>query len=264
VSVHIKLLLLALALFAAVGLTNESASRRTGLRAGNELITTPQPKPLLTEAPVISKQLKQRAQTTINQFEIAPELLNKAKALQQLAATPEYQQKLKGYEKRVAKAVGIGSLSGSKKTADEKEKSRQDGKYILFISASIPMPTLRRYARDIAKNDGLMVLRGTVGDNDNKLGPTLAFMAEVLKKNPDCEGVNCKYVKANVTIDPRLFVINDIKQVPALIFAKGMDFGGYVGKGQGLSAELPGKAGVVVYGDASFGGMVEGLIKRIE
>jgi hypothetical protein len=77
-----------------------------------------------------------------------------------------------------------------------------------------------------------MVLRGTVGADD-KLGPTLAFMAEVLKKNPDCEGVNCQFVKANVTIDPRLFAINEIKQVPALVFVEGFDFGGYVGRGRG-------------------------------
>jgi type-F conjugative transfer system pilin assembly protein TrbC len=235
VSALIKLLLPVMALFAAADL---AASQ--------------------TEAPVISKQLKQRAQTTINQIKLSPEMQKRAEALRQLTSTTNDQKKIKDYENRVAIAAGIGSLSGSKNAdEDKKDKASKSGKYILFISASIPMPTLRRYAKDIAKNDGLMVLRGTVGADD-KLGPTLAFMAEVLKKDPYCEGVNCEFVKANVTIDPRLFTINEIKQVPALVFVERFNFGGYVGKGQG--GELPGKAGVVVYGDASFGGMVGGLV----
>jgi hypothetical protein len=88
VSVHFKLLLPALGLFAATALANET--------------------------PVISKQLKQRAQTTINQFELSPEIQKKAEALRQFTSTEQYRQKQKDYEKRVAHAAGLGSLLGSK------------------------------------------------------------------------------------------------------------------------------------------------------
>lgn len=210
------------------------------------------------EAPQISDKLKQRVKDSIAEFKIPPAIMNKAEDLKQHSQTAEYRQKVKGYEQRIAKIIG------AEPTTDEDSqdsKPVKTDKFILFVSASMPETTLRRYAKDIAKVNGLMVLRGTIGD-DRKLGPTLAFMARILKKQPYCEGLHCEFIKANVTIDPRLFSINQVKQVPALIFVQDMEFSDYIDKKEGDG--LPERASAIVYGDASLKGMAGELYRLVK
>ena len=208
------------------------------------------------EAPAISAETRARVKAQIDKFVVSPEMKKRATALKHYVDQDTYQQKVKDYEKRIAAIVGIKPKSKGKEDDDE-HKTRKTDKFILFISASMPITTLRRYAKDMAKVNGLMVLRGTIGD-DHKLGPTLAFMAKVLKKNPDCEGMSCQLIKANVTIDPRLFAINQVKQVPALVLVEDMLFSDYIAKKTGDG--LPAKSAAIVYGDASLKGMIKELI----
>nr|WP_282099844.1 type-F conjugative transfer system pilin assembly protein TrbC [Pseudoalteromonas luteoviolacea] len=129
-------------------------------------------------------------------------------------------------------------------------------KLILFISSSIPQPTLRRYARAMEKVGGLLVLRGTVGD-PHKLQPTVRFMEHILKKDDLCAPPDCDYLGTHVTIDPRLFTRNRIKQVPALIFVEDMDMTNYIDKKEGDG--MPESTQFIVYGDASLKGLATEL-----
>jgi conjugal transfer pilus assembly protein TrbC len=126
---------------------------------------------------------------------------------------------------------------------------------ILFISETIPLDVLRRYARDLAKINGVMVLRGMKG-GIQKLQPTIAFIGDIVKIDPDCRGPACKIRRLDVIVDPVLFRENRIEAVPALIFVPNMQMISYCERGTEANRI---DAIDVVYGDASLPGMLKAL-----
>jgi hypothetical protein len=67
-----------------------------------------------------------------------------------------------------------------------------------------------------------MVLRGFVG-GARKIGPTAAFIADVLKADADCDPGRelCAMVDVSFIVDPLLFRRAGIGQVPALGWLRG-------------------------------------------
>jgi type-F conjugative transfer system pilin assembly protein TrbC len=89
----------------------------------------------------------------------------------------------------------------------------------LFISSSIPKMTLINYARTIAsiKEDRIvMVLRGCV-QGCTKIMPTATFIRGVV--NPQ-EG---EELNVEVIIDPFLYGLYNITQVPAIVYARNVN-----------------------------------------
>lgn len=126
----------------------------------------------------------------------------------------------------------------------------------IFVSASMPMQTLRAYARDLDRlgdQNIVMVLRGFV-DGMRYFQPTLDFLGKVLVKETGCRlnsSKPCESYQANIQIDPLVFHKLDISQVPAVAYVQSIqmvDAGQSMGRSGNLVAEPD---AVVVYGDAA-------------
>ncbi|MDF1554381.1 MAG: type-F conjugative transfer system pilin assembly protein TrbC [Deferrisomatales bacterium] len=97
----------------------------------------------------------------------------------------------------------------------------------LFISESVPLETLRNYARDVVEIGDpriVMVLRGFVGGMRHVL-PTRRFVLDVLRKDFACDPEarsDCDLYPANLVIDPLLFRRYDVQEVPTVVYAQGV------------------------------------------
>lgn len=182
-------------------------------------------------------------------------------------AGQEAQKALKGYQKkveeeqnRIARKMGIEKperQEGQKITG----KLGSTERIYIFVSSSMPLKALRRYAADLnrlADPNIVMVMRGFVGGMKH-FKPTGDFIESVLKKDEDCEAVTgkCEMYHADIQIDPLLFRRFGITQVPAVVYVPEVQ----VSKlgSEGIGDEVEGEAFYVVYGDASLG-YVMGMI----
>jgi len=103
---------------------------------------------------------------------------------------------------------------------EKKESQQRNGILYVFISKSVPLNTLRRYAKEINKRQlGTMVINGFVDSADN-IKPTMAFTASVIKADESCEGSQCRMLNVAVDINPILFQKYNIKSVPAFVYSE--------------------------------------------
>ncbi len=73
---------------------------------------------------------------------------------------------------------------------------------LVFVSSSMPKTSLIQLGKDVAKLDGILVFRGLI---NNSFTNTTKFMQEI------------GYNKVNTIIDPKLFSLFAIKQIPTFI-----------------------------------------------
>lgn len=77
------------------------------------------------------------------------------------------------------------------------DEKKEDGpklagnQLVMFVSSSMPLVTLRKYAHDLSKVGGVMVMRGTVG-GISKMVDTITLTRNVLNADPSCEGANAR------------------------------------------------------------------------
>ena len=128
-----------------------------------------------------------------------------------------------------------------------------DDRIYLFVSSSVPLPTIRNYAMDMARlNDPrfVLVMRGFVG-GAKRIGPTASFIADVLKVDPNCElnaNRECAMQDVPFIVDPTLFRKSGIEKVPAI---------GFIPGGTQIVAEP-----LIVYGDTSLGYALEQMSRE--
>ncbi len=180
-----------------------------------------------------------------------PEARQAAEALFRLYQSEAFQEKILKERNRLAE-----KFFGAKQKGVEDDNPKDGGngdpvtddRIYLFVSSSVPLPTLRNYATDMARlNDPrlILVMRGFVG-GANRIGPTASFIAEVLKADPNCElGANreCDMREIPFIVDPTLFRKAGIEKVPAIGFIPGGN--------QKIREPL------IIYGDASLGYALE-------
>lgn len=96
-----------------------------------------------------------------------------------------------------------------------------DFRIFIFISESVPMKTLKNYMKDVLKlRDALLVMRGVVG-SVTFLKPTQNFISNIAcGKNLDelKPENNCNV--GRVDINPLLFSLFNIGEVPAIVFSR--------------------------------------------
>lgn len=188
-----------------------------------------------------------------------------SKKIASYSKSSEFHQKQNDLKSAVTQVAGIkdetGNQSGPELVSDQ---------VVMFVSSSMPLQTLRNYARDLSKINGVMVMRGSIG-GISKIGETIKLTHDTLRTDPTCEGANCKMWGTQMLIDPVIFSVYDIKQVPALIYQPNMHIQSYC---DGL--ENINRASDVIYGDASVNGLltrlnqisanekITSLIKRLE
>jgi len=139
-----------------------------------------------------------------------------------------------------------------------------DERVYVFISSSVPLDTLRNYARAIDRlgyDNIFMVMRGFVGGM-KYIRPTIDFISSILKKDSSCDfasGEQCEVFSAAVNIDPLLFRAYNISEVPAIVYARGVSVSDSA-LSEGLTDNATYKDAYVVYGDVS----IEYAVKKIK
>ncbi|CSX10060.1 conjugal transfer protein TrbC [Citrobacter freundii] len=166
----------------------------------------------------------------------------------ELSKSEEFKARQKAVSSQVLSAAGL------QKTPEKEDGPRLAGnQLVMFVSSSMPLVTLRKYAHDLAKVGGVMVMRGTVG-GISKMVETTTLTRNILVADPSCTGAKCKMWGTEMLIDPMLFRIYGVNKVPALIYQPDMHIQSYCDGLEGVN-----KASTIVYGDAS----VRALLERI-
>lgn len=146
-----------------------------------------------------------------------------------------------------------------------------DERVYLFISSSMPVETLRAYARTLDKAADTkitMVMRGFIGGASKAL-PTMEFIAKVLVKEQDCfdrsyragGSIECPTFNTEVQIDPNLFTRYRINQVPAVVHATGVSMVDPTAS-EGLDDNTTVGGATVVYGDAAMDSILETMAEE--
>lgn len=136
-----------------------------------------------------------------------------------------------------------------------------DERIYVFISSSVPVETLRNYARDIDRIGSpniKMVMRGFVGGM-KYIKPTMEYLSDILKKDRLCDfraGQKCEVYGTSIYIDPLLFRAYNIKEVPAFVYVKGLKVMDPL-LSEGITDNVTSAQATVLYGDVSLEYAVE-------
>jgi len=186
-----------------------------------------------------------------------PEAEAAAEDLYQLYTSEPFQTQLDRERRRLAEEYfGVKKNEGHIKEPSERKDTSHLGRIYLLVSSSMPLTTLRNYALDLERLHDprlVMALRGFVG-GAGKIGPTAAFIAQVLQVDPDCKpGVNreCALRDFSIQVDPLVFRQFGITQVPAVVYEP--ESGNYHDR----TLEP-----LIVYGDAGLGYALELLARE--
>ncbi len=209
-----------------------------------------------------------------------------AQKMAKLFHSEAFQNKLREESKRVKRDVFRETFQegASESGSDDEEKGKdglsEDERIYVFISESVPLQTLRNLAADLAKGHephATMVLRGFVGGMAEIL-PTARFISSVQTKDPNCnvlDGQECPSNQVNIQVDPNLFRRYQIEQVPAVVFAQGVNPLDHTPGSEGLQEKAAVGDWFAFFGDGSLKYSLErinrkaqspgltGLIKRV-
>lgn len=204
-------------------------------------------------APVLAQQTvepseevkAQVAEILDGQVAVTPEIESALNAVMERVKSPEWASE----QNRLKREIGVLTGNGAAEDAQQEDELYvAEDRLVIFVSSSMPLTTLRNYAKDLDEINGLMVMRGMIGGMKT-MGPTLSHIAKVLRIDPNCTGGNCAMRTTNFVIDPVLFRENGISQVPAAVFVEDMPLEPYCERFEEDS--VPPKARYVVYGDVS-------------
>lgn len=185
------------------------------------------------------------------EFRIDPAIREQAQRAYQSTQTEAYRQKMNA-------AIETVFPQSSAATDEEAETGIRSGdRLYLFVSRSVPLTTLRRYAEALEETPGaVMLVRGFV-DGGTRIRPTLEFIASILRKDVNCTGADCEMRRVAVQVDPVLFRRYGIQEVPAVAVVEGLVTDGSCSEGNTDVVSVT--AHQVVYGDAPVGTLLEQL-----
>ena len=179
-----------------------------------------------------------------------PEMEARARAAQakgeaSLAAERERQAKA------LSQAMGLEPAEEQALAKAAPAVTAKDWVPVLFVSSSMPIPTLRSYAAQLERVHGVMAFRGVPGGL-KKMGPMAKLTAQILRRDPGCEGPNCVMRDVQLIVDPIVFRQHGIAQVPALKMIPGDPTQAYCERDD----DSP-RAAHIVFGDSALSGMLE-------
>lgn len=183
----------------------------------------------------------------INLLEKRAKSNKQVKDIKTIISSKEFKKRVTDYQDS-ANAL----LNSDVKQLEDKEKetlSNMGDRVLLFVSSSMPIDTLRNYAKDLNKINGIMVFRGFIG-GVNRVIPTQNFIKKIITKNTKCDTISCDSINLNVAFDPNRFLSYGIKKVPALVYENNVNMAANCDDHQ-----LP-KPENIIYGDASLKGML--------
>jgi type-F conjugative transfer system pilin assembly protein TrbC len=176
----------------------------------------------------------------------------------------EFQRKLKVQTDRIRRELfnqEAPSPQGSQYYADIARgaggKLKSDERLWILVSSSVPLSTLRAYAAAIDRTGDeniVMVMRGFI-DGMQYVRPTMQWIQQALIKEPGCKPTPerpCDLYQATIQIDPEIFSRYGIEQVPAFVYAQGVEL-----LNPEMSDGMKEKSHWVLTGDMSLGYALE-------
>jgi type-F conjugative transfer system pilin assembly protein TrbC len=171
------------------------------------------------KAKKITKQIK-----TDNKY--MEEMKKQAEKSKECFKSKEYQAKLEAYRNQILNSKQFSNAM-SQHTAKNYSKIKsctgllnEHERLYIFISSSMPSATIRRYVQDVNKLQDPnihIILRGFIG-GVKYLKPTVEFFVRCAKKDPLCEGPQCKLYNAGFNVNPLPFRKYHIDKVPAFVY----------------------------------------------
>lgn len=126
---------------------------------------------------------------------------------------------------------------------------------VLFASSSMPIGTLRSYAAQLERVQGVMAFRGMPGGLQ-RVAPMAKLSAEILRLDPGCEGPACAMRNVQLIVDPIVFRQHGIDHVPALAMVPGDPVQAYCERDDDSL-----RASHIVYGDSALPGLLEEIAR---
>lgn len=158
---------------------------------------------------------------------------------------------------RVRTTLGVNGDEAGKRV-DVGLANHNSTRAILFVSSSIPIHTLRRYAAQLEIVGGVMVFRGAPGGL-SALKPMVELTQNIIKHDPACMREDCEVWDLGILIDPLLFRNNGVAKVPAMMIVDDDPFKAYCERSDELAGDVIGPA--ITYGDAHLTGHLEALLR---
>ncbi len=148
-----------------------------------------------------------------------------AEDVSRFAQSSEFQERIESERVRLYSEVYGRQKDKQQETAKAQGKAGRLSpreRVYLFISSSVPVPTLRHYIQvisDLHEPNIRVVMRGFVG-GARLIGPTVTFLKELLFTDPECDPgqERCPTYGVEVIIDPLLFRRYRIERVPAFVY----------------------------------------------
>ena len=167
----------------------------------------------------------------------------------------EFRRKVESARKKINRDVFLRpEVSRSRKKVHGRESLlREDERVYVFVSSGMPLDVVRAYVRDASRlksKNVIFVLRGGV-EGLKFIRPTVEWVYSAVVRDPEClnSGKRCRVYPVRFQIDPFLFRKFGIKEVPAVVYVRGVI--PKVGYSEGLPETKMGKA-FVSYGDVGF------------
>lgn len=185
----------------------------------------------------------------IKHFEMTTDLEKRIDDISISYHSSSFRNQVKVYKDNLNQALNIETSGDS----PEDEQNILD-RPMLFISSSIPLDVLRKYAKQLNEiGGGTMILRGFVG-GAKKMMPTLKFISTVLNEDDQCGGPECKMYNVDIIIDPVLFDHHNVMRVPAFTVYESKTYLERCKNGESLETAK------TIYGDASVRGLALELL----
>lgn len=188
------------------------------------------------------------------------EMTSRAKRAAQAAQSETMHVLMGDMSARIFEALGVEDEAGIEMESSSPPEAHPAAAVLVFASSSIPLQALRRYAADLERTGGAIVLRGAIGGL-KEMGPTVDFILKVLKVDPACDGADCDMREVSVIIDPVVFRQAGVARVPAVAIVDSDPFQSYCER---ASPEARSDPWIVTYGDASLEGHLDELARRGE
>lgn len=225
---------------------NAAAERLKAALAKQKAAATPIPTPTLPPLP--APQIQRRAFDGVHR---SPNQAMDGRARAALASgRAELARGRDAMAKRLGQALGLEAPDVQALAKGATPASAKGWVPALFASSSMPVATLRTYAAQLEKVHGVMAFRGMPGGL-TKVAPMAKLSAEILRRDPGCEGPACVMRDVQLIVDPILFRQHGVMRVPALAMVPGDPTQPYCER----EDDSP-TAAHIIYGDSALSGML--------
>lgn len=183
---------------------------------------------------IMAQTRKNTEKMTLPVNKYADEGLKAARETSDHFHSPEFQEKIRNEEQRLAREVFADyTAPWKKKQHAQNGQTGQTGsltnteKIYLFFSSSVPDETVQAYIATIAAAGDphiIPVLRGWVAGTADTKADT-AYFSRILQKDPTCRNTSepCQYYQVGINLQPSLFTRYGITRVPAVVYENNED-----------------------------------------